>query len=252
MRSNYIEYCFLFENNIILCCIFMKGKTNVNKKNIIVFGYAGKMLVVNEIFTSIQGEGTRTGELCAFIRLSGCSFGCYYCDTKYANTETGKEYSVDELIEIVKGLGTNLVEITGGEPLEQSETPYFAEKLLENGFEVLIETNGSENIGVLPEKVIKIVDVKLPWVVRKDYFLYENLQYLAKNDELKFVIDGVEGYNWAKNFIETHNIACKIIFSPCAQKFEPDILAQMIIKDKLNVRFGLQIHKILWGDKRGV
>jgi len=210
------------------------------------------MLKINEIFVSIQGEGTRTGELCAFVRLCGCSFGCYYCDTKYANLEEGIEYSIDELLGVVKKFNVNLVEITGGEPLEQAKTPIFAEKLLENGFEVLVETNGSRDISVLPKNAVKIVDVKLPWAGQKNYFLYENLRFLTKNDELKFVIDGIDGYNWAKDFIKSHAIPAQIIFSPCASKIEPQVLAQMIIKDKLNVRFGLQIHKILWGNKRGV
>ena len=207
---------------------------------------------INEIFLSIQGEGTRTGELCVFLRLSGCSFDCFYCDTKYANSEEAKIYSPDELVEITKKFGVNLVEITGGEPLEQEETPILAEKLLENGFEVLIETNGSKDISVLPKKVIKIMDVKLPWVGQKEHFYYKNLEYLSENDEVKFVIDGENGYDWAKNFIETHKIPCKIIFSPCANKISPTELAKKIIADKLNVRLGLQIHKILWGEKRGV
>ncbi|MDR0303265.1 MAG: 7-carboxy-7-deazaguanine synthase QueE [Chitinispirillales bacterium] len=210
------------------------------------------MLNVNEIFVSIQGEGTRTGKLCTFVRLSGCSFGCYYCDTKYVNFEAEKKYSIEELTEIIKNFGGNLVEITGGEPLEQNETPILAEKLLENGFEVLIETNGSKDISILHRKVVKIVDVKLPWVGQKDNFLYKNLRYLTQNDELKFVIDGFDGYNWAKNFIENHEVVSEIIFSPCIEKIDPNVLADMIIKDKLNVRFGLQIHKILWKDKRGV
>ena len=226
-------------------------------------------LKINEIFLSVQGEGTRAGELCVFLRLSGCSFDCFYCDTKYAASaaSTGsatevatektevKEYSVAELVEATKKFGVKLVEITGGEPLEQAETPLLAEKLLENGFEVLIETNGSKNISVLPKKVVKIMDIKLPWVSKngeEGHFYYDNLKFLTLQDEVKFVIDGENGYNWAKNFVETHKIPCKIIFSPCAGKMSPTELAQNLIADKLPVRLGLQIHKILWGDKRGV
>jgi len=210
---------------------------------------------ISEIFVSIQGEGTRTGELCAFFRLWGCSFGCNFCDTKYANEGEYQEFSIYELLVKAKLFGVRLVQITGGEPLEQPETPQFAQKLIDNGFTVLIETNGSKNISVLPKKAIKIVDVKLPWVSKngeKDHFCYENLKHLSAQDELKFVIDGEDGYNWAKNFIEKHDIPCKIIFSPCATKMEPKDLAENIIRDKLNVRLGLQLHKILWGDKRGV
>jgi len=210
------------------------------------------MLKINEIFVSVQGEGARTGELCVFVRLCGCSFGCYYCDTKYANLEDGKEYSVSELLKIVKNFGVNLVEITGGEPLEQAETPILAEKLLENGFKVLVETNGSRDVSILPKTAVKIVDVKLPWVGQENYFLYENLRFLTADDELKFVIDGIDGYNWAKDFIKNREISAQIIFSPCVNKIEPNVLADMIIKDRLKVRFGLQIHKILWGDRRGV
>jgi 7-carboxy-7-deazaguanine synthase len=215
----------------------------------------GGILKISEIFLSIQGEGTRAGELCVFLRTFGCSFDCFYCDTKYANSEIAKEYTVDEIVESAKKFGVNLVEITGGEPLEQEETRFLAEKLLENGFEVLIETNGAQNISVLPEEVIKIMDIKLPWVSlngEKKHFYYENLKYLSENDEVKFVIDGETGYNWAKNFIETHKIPCKIIFSPCAEKMSATELAEKIIADKLPVRLGLQIHKVLWGDKTGV
>ncbi|MCL2843919.1 MAG: 7-carboxy-7-deazaguanine synthase QueE [Chitinivibrionia bacterium] len=213
------------------------------------------MLKISEIFVSIQGEGTRTGELCAFFRLWGCSFGCNFCDTKYANEGEYQEFSVYELLLKAKLLDVKLVQITGGEPLEQLETPQFAKKLIESGFTVLIETNGSKNIENLPKEAIKIVDVKLPWVSKngeKEHFCYENLQHLSAQDELKFVIDSEDGYNWAKNFIETHKIPCKIIFSPCTDKIEPKTLAEMIIRDKLNVRFGMQLHKILWGNKRGV
>jgi 7-carboxy-7-deazaguanine synthase len=210
-------------------------------------------LKISEIFLSIQGEGTRAGELCVFFRLFGCSFNCYYCDTVYANTENYEEYSVAELITYAKNFGVNLVEITGGEPLEQADTPELAEKLIENGFEVLLETNGSKSISKICDKVCRIVDVKLPWVGQIEHFCYENLQYLTPNDELKFVIDGKKGYDWAKNFILTHNqIPCKIIFSPCVNKIQPRVLAQMIIDDRLPVRLGLQVHKILWGDKRSV
>ena len=210
---------------------------------------------ISEIFVSIQGEGTHTGELCAFFRLWGCGFGCFYCDTKYANSEEYEEFSIDELLEKAKNFGVKLVEITGGEPLEQEETPLFAQKLLENGFDVLTETNGSKNIGVLPEKVVKIVDVKLPWIGQKEHFYYENLKYLSENDELKFVIDGKKGYDWAKKFIETQKIPCKVIFSPCETKdatFSATTLAEAIISDRLNVRFGLQLHKLLWEGRRGI
>jgi 7-carboxy-7-deazaguanine synthase len=166
--------------------------------------------------------------------------------------ENYKEYSVDELVDIAKSYGVNLVEITGGEPLEQEETPLLAKKLVKNGFTVLLETNGSRDISVMPKDTVKIVDVKLPWVGQKEYFYYKNLNFLKKNDELKFVIDCEKGYEWAKNFIKAHDVASKIIFSPCSPKFEPKVLAEMIISDKLDVRFGLQVHRVLWGNKSGV
>jgi len=210
------------------------------------------MIKVNEFFVSIQGEGTRTGRLCSFIRLSGCSFGCYYCDTKYANSYDGIEYSVDDLVKIVKNFDTKLVEITGGEPLEQEETPILAQKLLDAGFSVLIETNGIHDISVLPKEAVRIVDVKLPWAGRENNFLYDNLKHLTSRDELKFVIDSIDGYRWARRFVDMHEIPCQVIFSPMEEKISPQILAQRIIKDRLDVMLGLQLHKILWGDKRGV
>lgn len=204
---------------------------------------------------SIQGEGTRTGELCVFLRTHGCSFDCSYCDTKYAVFEEPQEYHPDDLVDIVKDFGVNLVEITGGEPLEQKETPLLAKKLLDAGFEVLIETNGAYDISVLPKEVVKIMDVKLPWAslnIQQLNFYYENLKHLTEKDEVKFVIDNEKGYDWAKNFIATYKIPCKVIFSPCAEGISPQELADKIISDKLPVRLGLQIHKYIWGDQRGV
>lgn len=211
------------------------------------------MLKVNEIFKSIQGESTHAGQICSFIRLSGCNLRCDYCDTKYSFDE-GYLFSVDEILEKVKSLNSNLVEITGGEPLCQEETPTLCHKLLNLGYEVLIETNGSQDISTLPKKVIKIVDIKCPDSGSFESFNIENIKSLSNKDECKFVISSIRDFNWSIRFIEEHqlNNICQLIFSPYTGSFSAEELANLIISNDSPVRLGLQLHKVIWGDKRGV
>lgn len=211
------------------------------------------MLKVNEIFKSIQGESTHNGRICTFIRLTGCNLRCSYCDTEYSFNE-GDKLTIEEIINKVELLQSNLVEITGGEPLCQHETPELCRQLINQGYDVLIETNGSYDISKLPKKVCKIVDIKCPDSGSFNSFYNENLSYLSNTDECKFVISSIRDFDWSLRFIEEHQInsLCQIIFSPNTNLFSAEKLADLIVSKNAPVRLGLQIHKILWGDKKGV
>jgi 7-carboxy-7-deazaguanine synthase len=209
-------------------------------------------LMVTELFSSIQGESTHAGALCTFIRLSGCNLRCTFCDTEYSY-DGGNELSVDELVKFAKSENIPLVEITGGEPLLHSEVSELSSKLLQDGFTVLVETNGSLPISVLPKDVIKIVDVKTPGSGEGGSFNINNLDSLTKNDELKFVISDRDDFEWARDFIKTHNPIAKKLFSPCWERMKLEELADWIVSEKLDVKLGIQQHKVIWGtETRGV
>jgi 7-carboxy-7-deazaguanine synthase len=212
-------------------------------------------LKVNEIFYSIQGESSRAGCPTVFIRLSGCNLRCSYCDTKYAY-EDGKEMEMSQILEAVKEFGCHLVEITGGEPLLQKETPAFISKLLDDSYTVMLETNGSLDIGEIDGRCIKIIDVKCPSSGEHEKNLFSNFEKMNKNDELKFVIQTKEDYNYAKDQLLIYDIIIppgNIHFSPVFEKLSPQTLSAWILEDNLNVRMTPQLHKFIWPDKdRGV
>ncbi len=210
------------------------------------------MLRVNEMFKSIQGESTFAGLPCAFVRLTGCNLRCTYCETAYSWSE-GEDCAVDYIEESVWGFDVDLVEITGGEPLMQEETPELCRRFVECGKTVLVETNGTRDISVLPEKSIRIVDVKTPGSGCEDSFDLTNLESLRNTDQLKFVITGRSDFDWACGFIGQYELVgrCEIIFSPCAGAVESKTLAEWILDRALRVRLGIQLHKVIWGDERG-
>jgi len=207
------------------------------------------MLLVNELFFSIQGESTFAGERCVFVRLTGCNLRCSYCDTTYAFTN-GTSMSIDDICAQVSSYHCNLVEITGGEPLLQPETPELCYRLLKNGYTVLVETNGSLDIRSLPPECIRIVDVKCPGSTTGESFDQHNLEAITGNDQLKFVISGSNDFEWAVAFIEHHRLAnrCTIIFSPNTTLCSVQELAGWIVENNTPVRLGLQLHKIIWGN----
>ncbi|GMT42905.1 MAG: 7-carboxy-7-deazaguanine synthase [bacterium] len=213
----------------------------------------GKSALVNEIIFSIQGESSRAGIPTVFVRLTGCNLRCGYCDTSYAWDEGG-QMDIDSIIERVNSFNCKTVEITGGEPMEQASTPELANRLAERGFTVMIETNGSVDLSPLPEGIIKIVDVKCPESGAGDSFLYANLRLITPDDELKFVVSSKNDFNWALKEIETRNLLslCRINVTPAAGRVEPADVAGWILESGKNLRLNLQIHKILWGDVRGV
>jgi 7-carboxy-7-deazaguanine synthase len=213
-------------------------------------------LRVNEIFHSIQGESTFAGQPCVFVRLTGCNLRCSYCDTAYAYEE-GSFMDIDEIAEKVKGFGCSLVEVTGGEPLIQDETPGLITTLLEPGYTVLLETNGSRDISVVDPRCVKVMDVKCPSSGEEKKNDLENLYRLNHGDELKFVIADRKDYDFAVDMLtrvpEGKKDKINVHFSPCYGRIDPLELADWILKDKLNIRLNLQLHKYIWPpDMRGV
>lgn len=212
------------------------------------------MLKINEIFHSIQGESTYAGHRCVFVRLTYCNLRCTYCDTEYA-FYNGVDKSIDSIIEEVKGYNCNLVEITGGEPLMQEESLELMKYLCDLGFEVMLETGGSLPVNNVDKRVKIIMDLKTPssGMMKKNHF--ENIDFIKKEDEIKFVIGSREDYEWAKEIIEKYqlNKKCKILFSVVFGQLEPVTLSEWILEDKLDVMFQLQMHKYIWEpDNRGV
>jgi len=210
------------------------------------------MIDVCELFTSIQGESTHAGKRCAFVRLSGCNLSCSYCDTSYAKTQ-GNQMSIDDVLDWVETQNCRTVEITGGEPLLQPETAILAKLLGEEGHTVLVETNGSQDISLLPKRCIKIIDIKCPGSGAGDSFFIKNIAALSSRDECKFVISHREDFDWACAFLSTHRLSdiCTVLFSPNHPALLAQDLAAWIIEQKVPVRLGLQLHKYIWNDARG-
>ncbi|MBU3947188.1 MAG: radical SAM protein [Proteobacteria bacterium] len=212
-------------------------------------------LLVNEIFYSIQGESLYSGLPCTFVRLTGCNLRCTYCDTIYAYSE-GTEIEIGSLVKKISDFGCSLVEITGGEPLIQDQSPALIEKLLDNEFTVLLETNGSIDISCVDKRCIKILDIKCPTSGESEKNNLANLNRLDKKDQIKFVIGNRYDYEFAKKIVKqipTTFFRENILFSPVNSILELSELAQWILEDKLKVRFHLQLHKIIWPDTiRGV
>ena len=207
------------------------------------------MLKVNEIFKSIQGESSHSRFPCTFIRLTGCNLRCSYCDTRYAYDE-GMELAIEDIMEQVSGHACPLVEITGGEPLLQEDTLSLISNLIDKGFRVLLETNGTLDISRVDPRCLRIVDVKLPASGEAEKNYLRNINMLHHGDELKFVIGDKEDYSYAKKIMQSipEAIKDKIIvnFSPIFGIMEPSRLAGWILADRLPVRLNLQLHKVLW------
>ncbi len=212
-------------------------------------------LIVNEIFYSIQGESTYAGLPFVFIRLTGCNLRCSYCDTRYAYTE-GTAMTLAEIMDRISVFDCPLVEITGGEPLYQKETPRLIEMLFTAGYRVLLETNGTYDLGCLDPRCVKIVDIKCPGSGESAKNRLDTLKYLNFRDQVKFVIGDRPDYIFAKatvqNFLPEFP-QYQILFSPVYGKISPKTLAEWILQDRLKVRLHFQLHKIIWPDReRGV
>lgn len=233
------------------------GECNISGKRGQVMAEAAenKSLTIHEIYKSIQGESTWAGLPCTFVRLTGCNLRCVWCDTEYAFFE-GERMAVDDVLERVRDLDCSLVEITGGEPLLQKNCPSLARALLESGFQVLVETSGALPIDILPEGVIRIMDLKCPDSGEEAKNDWSNIEKLQSQDEVKFVISSRHDFEWAAavvNKYRLHERCSAILFSPVFSKVEPANLAEWILKEKLPVRFQLQLHKYVWDPRqRGV
>jgi len=213
-------------------------------------------LKVNEIFYSIQGESSYAGRPCVFVRLAGCNLRCSYCDTKYAYHE-GDQIEVPEIVRRVVFHQCPLVEVTGGEPLIQKETPELVKRLLNKGLHVLMETNGSQDISLVDERCVRIVDIKCPSSGEHEKNDLKNTGRLRDKDEVKFVIGNREDYEYAKGILNLLDInpyrMNPVHLSPVFGKMAPRILAEWILEDHLDVRLNLQINKIIWGpEEKGV
>lgn len=204
------------------------------------------MLKVNEIFYSIQGESTFAGLPCVFVRLTGCNLRCSYCDTKYAYEE-GEFLTVPEIGAQVDRYQCKLVEITGGEPLLQSETAHLAQSLIEQRKQVLVETNGTVSINLLPEPIVRIMDVKCPGSDEHDRMEWNNLDLLRAADNVKFVISHRNDFKWAVKVVEKYDLLNKtnVLFSPAFKVLKPKILAGWLLTRGLPIRLQLQLHNYL-------
>lgn len=204
-------------------------------------------LRINEIYASIQGESSHAGLPCAFVRLTGCHLRCTYCDSEYA-FYAGNWMTVNDVIARVAEFGLPLVEITGGEPLLQPACRQLAQALLDAGYTVLCETSGSLPIDRLPAGVIKIMDLKCPSSGEVERNDWANIPKLQPHDEIKFVVGDREDFDWAVGVIAQYGLAdrCVLLMAPVFGEIEPRQLAEWIMKQRLPVRFQLQMHKFIW------
>ncbi len=212
------------------------------------------MIKVNEIFKSLQGESSYMGLPCIFVRLTGCNLRCSWCDTQYAYDD-GTEYTGEELLSIIEKFNVKLVEFTGGEPLlQKDELIPLIEHLLSENYKILLETNGSISLKDIPNEVVKIVDVKLKSSSEGDTFFADNLNLIQKKDEIKFVLSDFFDYNEMKDIIKKNHLEVdkSILVS---RVFDSEItdeqVAEKLLEDGLNVRYQVQLHKLIWGNKKG-
>jgi len=216
-------------------------------------------LPITEIFHSIQGESTWAGTPCTFVRLTGCPLRCVWCDTVYA-FHGGEKMGLEAIVDRVRSLGGPLVELTGGEPLAHPNAFRLADRLLEEGFTVLVETSGSEDVSPLDPRVHVIMDLKCPGSGESARNRWENLEHLDHRDEVKFVVKDRTDYEWARDVILERGLDRRVregslralLVSPVWGDEGPDLeaLAGWILEDGLPVRFQTQLHKLIWGPLR--
>lgn len=207
-------------------------------------------LQISEIFHSIQGESTYAGLPCVFVRLTGCNLRCTWCDTEYS-FQGGRRMEIDEILGVVAGYGTKLVEVTGGEPLLQKNVYPLMERLLDSGYQVLLETSGERPLDRVPAQVTKIVDVKCPDSGEADTFHLPNFELMAPGDEVKFVIGTRRDYEFARDFTREHSLASRfaaVYFSPVHGAVDlPEMASWILAGGPAGVRFAQQLHKHIWG-----
>ena len=210
-------------------------------------------LKITEIFHSLQGEASNVGLPTVFIRLTGCPLRCQYCDTAYAFTG-GEWMDIESIISKVKPYNTPRITVTGGEPLAQKSCIELLNQLCDLNYDVSLETSGAILLDQVDKRVVKVLDVKTPASKEDSKNKFENFMFLNADDQIKFVICDESDYRWSKQLIDEHKLEskCEILFSPSHDQLDASILANWVLEDKLNVRFQIQLHKYLWGDKPGV
>jgi len=209
---------------------------------------------VNEIYATIVGESSHAGRPCVLLRFTGCSIRCSYCDTTYA-FEEGEERSLEQILDRIASFGLSLVLVTGGEPLEQPDLPLLLDKLLENGYEILVETSGALPIEPLVRRATIIMDIKCPGSGVSETMHWENIALLGPRDEVKFVICDRRDYEWARQVLSEplRDWRGTVLFSPAHGSLPPSRLAGWILEDRLPVRLHIQLHRTVWPDReRGV
>ena len=213
---------------------------------------AAVRLRITEIFASVQGESSRVGLPTVFVRLTGCPLRCTWCDTAYAFTG-GSTRTLDDILAEVARHGLRHVCVTGGEPLAQKGCLALLSALCDAGHDVSLETSGALDIAEVDARVARIMDLKAPGSGEVDKNRYENIALLRANDEVKIVLADAADDDWARAQIATHALdqRCSVLLSPMAGALDPVELAEWVVRDRLPVRFQLQLHKILWNDARG-
>ena len=213
---------------------------------------ASTSLRISEIFYSLQGESTRVGLPTVFIRLTGCPLRCTYCDTTYAFTG-GSTQTLDEIMQQVAAYATHYICVTGGEPLAQKGCLTLLQALCDAGYSVSLETSGALDVSAVDARVSKVLDIKTPASGEVEKNLWSNLAHLNAHDEIKLVLCDETDYLWAKQILQEHHLPekCTVLLSPAQGQLEARALAEWILRDKLQVRLQVQLHKLLWGNQKG-
>ncbi|MGR9044892.1 MAG: 7-carboxy-7-deazaguanine synthase QueE [Gammaproteobacteria bacterium] len=211
-----------------------------------------RSLKITEIFYSLQGESNTVGLPTVFIRLTGCPLRCSYCDTAYAFTG-GERIEIDAILAEVEQYGARYVTVTGGEPLAQADCHELMVRLANKGYSVSLETSGALDMSKVDPRVVKVMDLKTPSSGEMHRNRYDNIEYLNRDDQVKFVIGDDQDYQWSKAVMNQYNLPsrCGILFSPSTGQQDPTELAEKILNDRLPVRFQIQLHKLLWSDAQG-
>ena len=207
-------------------------------------------LNITEIFYSLQGEAKEVGIPTVFVRLTGCPLRCNYCDTAYA-FKGNNPLSIESIMEQVEKYNTHYVCVTGGEPMAQRNCLILLDTLIEAGYKVSMETSGSIDISPVNKKVSVVMDLKTPSSTEQSQNRYENIALLESKDQLKFVIASRSDFDWCCDILQNYSVDSEVLFSPVYESLKPVDLADWILENQLNVRFQVQLHKILWGDTRG-
>ncbi len=207
---------------------------------------------VSEIFFSLQGESSRVGLPTVFVRLTGCPLRCGYCDTEYA-FHGGESMAIPAILDEIAGYAPRYVTVTGGEPLAQKECLTLLRSLCDMGYSVSLETSGALDISGVDVRVSRVVDIKTPGSGEVEKNRWDNLNHLAPQDELKFVLCDEADYQWARAVMRERrlDLVCPILFSPVYGKLDPATLAVWVLRDRLPVRLQIQLHKLLWGEGPG-